>query len=284
MTESLHTLKERNVKRLSYAGRLPFYYVERAVISVSAGHISISSRGAVGEVFPAAAVSLLMIGPGCSISTEAVKKISARGCVVCFSGGGGIPFFTNIQGYRSPKTKIRQFSQVMNPESRLKIAVYLMTKRNEIIDRYTSLPLLKMDDTSSIKALLLCEARWQKEAYRTMTNKYGIRHWSKQGDEASPHSPLSLLNHFAYAVAGSACLHLGLDPNLGFIHGHNRGGGLIFDVADVFKPALSLELSFKSLANGDSVNTMKRQFIRLLREKHFNKQVVGVLEEIRGAE
>lgn len=261
----LREMEERLVKTVPFSIRLPFYYLERAVIGLRGGQCTAFSETSV-ETLPVAAIAVLMLGPGCSISTEAAKTAALRGCVVCFSGGGGIPIFSNTVAYRSPKNKLAQAKLFLSPSCRLKAAKDLMASRARVITKWTSLPPFRLTDVENAKDLssvMLAEARWAKSAYASCSKRFGPMHALKESKKGTP---LALLNHFLYSVAMGACLHMGYDPNLGVVHGENRGGGLVFDLADVWKPAVTLELAFICNAARHDTNKMKALFISRMRE------------------
>lgn len=273
----LWEMEERLVKTVPYSARLPIYYVEHAVLGLRKGQVTVFTK-AIVETLPVASIAVLMIGPGCSVSAEAIKTAALRGCIVCFSGGGGIPVFANTVAYRAPRNKLEQARLFLDPDRRLATAKKLMESRSDVIRKWTSLPPLHLADieaTSDLTSLMLLEARWAKSAYAFCTRRNGPMaglHGDKRG------TPLALLNHFLYSVAMGACLHMGYDPNLGVIHGENRGGGLVFDLADIWKPAITLELSFISNAAGHDVNKMKALFIARTRETRAAEGIESTLK------
>ena len=69
--------------------RLSFFYVEYAKITKQLQSISIFRDDSKGGYFtlPPASMGALLIGPGTSITTEALRVLSTRGCLVGVTGG-----------------------------------------------------------------------------------------------------------------------------------------------------------------------------------------------------
>ena len=229
--------------------RLPAVYVERAKCVRSGGALMLLYRdeerekdGATAparEIIPVESQSIILFGPGCSVTTEAMKLITRSGCVASFCGGGGTPVFAYSVAYRNPQHKIRQYSRSTNEDNRLAIAKRLMIERAKICEglKIKGFPILTgYDSCTSITEISAVEGAWSRKAYIFLSKLYGIPYDNKH----VTYQAISLTNHFVYSLAHAAIEARGFDPNIGIIHGQTRGGGLVFDIADVYKPALSL--------------------------------------------
>lgn len=70
------------------------------------------------------------------------------------------------------------------------------------------------------------------------------------------------LNSLSYSISGMLIDFLGYDQDVGVIHGQTKGGGLVFDVADVIKPLLCIEGSSLAVKYHKDVKTMKQEFLK----------------------
>lgn len=271
-------IKENRAKTVPYSLRLPFYSVERCKIHLKNDQVVASSEdGDQIETLPVAAIALLLIGPGCSITSEAARVAALRGCTVSFSGGAGVPVFSHTVAYRSPTLRIKQVRSFTDPIERLRLAKLLLSKRAEVVKRNTGLPPLHSEEFSeagSVEAVMLAEARWAKTAYASCRLRFGVTFTDKR------QNPTSLLNHMLYSIMMSACLHLGLDPNLGVIHSPNRGGGLVFDLADVWKPTLTWETSYEWASANFSSSKMKALFLQKVRKLKATEYSIELMKEL----
>ena len=77
---------------------------------------------------PIETLCLLMLGPGTSITHEAVKKISESRCLVAWTGESGVRFYSS--GYSGPiRQNLLQQIEVYANETRLTTARYMYAMR-----------------------------------------------------------------------------------------------------------------------------------------------------------
>jgi CRISPR-associated protein Cas1 len=117
------------------------------------------------------------------------------------------------------------------------------------------------DNLSSIETMLAAEGAWAKQAYKLFSQKYNIKWSGKKNEDKNRNNPITFLNFLSYSIADVVIHHMGFDPNLGILHGRTKGGGLCYDLADVFKPVWSLAASFEYLQDGKDLNCIKQDFI-----------------------
>jgi len=229
-------------KLVNLSQRLPIYYAERCKVFVRDEVLVVADASEGRRVIPAAMIGALLLGPGCSITTEAARLAAENGLVLVFSGGGGVPSFSQLRFHRSAVPMMKQFDIVSTPEKRIKAALILLEARAKVVREGTyDLPELRLQDSSvdSLQSLLGFEAAWVKRAYHTHAKRLGVT-WNGKRDLNGKKHPLILLNHFCYSIANVVIEHLGLSSNLGVLHGRTRGGGFAYDLADIIKPELAL--------------------------------------------
>lgn len=256
---------------INYSNRFAAYYIEHAKVVVKDGQV-LSLKESGPETVPVSLYSCIILGPGTSITAEAAKVVYKRDCVVIYSGGAGIPVYGYSSNYRNPIHKLNQYRCMLNHKKRLKIAKYLMLLRNRVCadHQLPELNLSELQKQRDMQGLMLVEARWVKSIIRFLSDKHNRK---------IDRDRLKLLNHFCYSVCIPPITALGLDPNIGVIHGQNRGGGLVFDIADIFKPVASLQLSF-SLPENLEPNLIKREFLNKIDEMCVQKMCIKTLEEM----
>jgi CRISPR-associated protein Cas1 len=263
-------------KLIPLSRRLPFFYLEHAVIKRVDNSIVVFDQDLAGYTAPSASMASLIIGPGCSITSEAAKEISKNGCSLIFSGESGLPILVKEHKYRSPLNKIRQYSIVTSKRDRLVAIKRLFLERSRFIDQMSlKIPQPSYDFAKSGEECMGIESGFMKKCYHLHSLTYGFK-WSRKQD-LNIKSPLKInyLNHLCYSTASVVIDHLGYDLDVGLLHGRSKGGGLVFDLADVFKPTYSLELSFKNL--GASNKDLRKQFFdKMVNEDLLAKLVVAL--------
>ena len=72
--------------------RMTFIYLERCKINRQDGAITVTIKQGVTYI-PAGAISVLLLGPGCSISHRAIEMIGDAGVSVLWVGEKGVRFY-----------------------------------------------------------------------------------------------------------------------------------------------------------------------------------------------
>lgn len=87
---------------------LSFLYIEHARIEQEAKAIAIhDARGRVPV--PCASLSMLLLGPGTTITHAAIRALAENGCLVSWTGQEGVRFYAQGMGEtRSARNLLRQ--------------------------------------------------------------------------------------------------------------------------------------------------------------------------------
>ena len=72
----------------------------------------------------------------------------------------------------------------------------------------------------------------------------------------------------------------GYIPDVGVIHSRTRGGGLVFDIADVFKPALALQQSSVAMCKNFEPNEIRNEVIVDANRLQIRKRIQELLIRI----
>jgi CRISPR-associated protein Cas1 len=126
--------------------RDPLVYLEASRVNVEDGRVVYwaSQRGSSVEYafnFPALNTAVLLLGPGCSITSDAVELLCAANVVIGFTGSGGYPisggveaedvhFVAGASEYRPTRYMQAWVALWMDPEKRLSAARSLLVRRN----------------------------------------------------------------------------------------------------------------------------------------------------------
>lgn len=223
--------------------RLSFLYVERCKIGRDENAITVfDAEGA--TYVPSATLSVLMLGPGSSITHDAMTVIGESGSTVVWVGERGI----RLYAFGKPLTHSsallqRQAALVSNRRARLGVArrMYQLRFPDEDVSGLT------------MQQLRGREGARVRKVYRNMSTETGVE-WNRREynpndfDDASEiNKALSAAHVCLYALAHSVIVSLGCSPGLGFVHvGHERS--FVYDVADLYKTELSIPVAFRIAA------------------------------------
>lgn len=262
--------------------RLTFLYVERCKVHRSSGAIQI--RKAAGTFhYPAAQISVLLLGPGTEMTHRAMELLGDCGSTVLWVGEQGVRYYAHGRSLsQNSKLVMRQAELVSNQRSRLAVArrMYSMRFHGEDVKDLT-MQQLRGREGARVRAFYRKCARknnidWQGRSYDV----------DNYADSSPVNQALSSGTACLYGVVHAVIVALGLSPALGFIHtGHARS--FVFDIADLYKADYVIPLAFKLGAEAeedieDIGAKMRRALRDKFRENNIFRQIVGDLYFILG--
>lgn len=219
--------------------RITFIYLERSVISRDANAItSIDERGTVH--IPAASLGVLLLGPGTTVTQQAMVLIAESGSTVVWVGEQGVRYYCHGRSLaRSSRLLEAQARLVSTTRSRLRVAkqMYALRFPGEDTSGNTMQQLRGKEGTRIRRA-------YQENAKRTGIDWQGRSYKVEDFEDADPiNQALSALNVSLYGVVHSVIVALGCSPGLGFIHTGNERS-FVFDIADLYKADFTIPLAF----------------------------------------
>jgi CRISP-associated protein Cas1 len=229
--ESLPQLKDR----------YPYVYLEHGRLEVDDSSVKwIDSEGSVVRI-PCATLSSLLLGPGTSVTHEAIKVLAASNCLVSWVGEDAMIFYATGQSPVSDSRKLRRQAELASsPKKALEVA------RRLFLHRFPSDDLVG----KTLKEMMGLEGRRTRELYDKKANEYGVG-WKgrsyvpgKFNLSDATNRILTSSNAALYGIVSAAVHSLGYSPHLGFIH---SGSPLpfVYDISDLYKEDLCIDLAFK---------------------------------------
>ncbi|WP_044111421.1 type I-E CRISPR-associated endonuclease Cas1e [Mycobacterium canetti] len=240
--------------------RVSFLYLERCVVNRDSNAITATDERGTVHV-PAASVGVLLLGPGTTITHQAIVLMSDSGSTVVWVGERGVRYYGHgVSLARSARLLEAQANAVSNSKSRLRVAraMYQMRFPDEDVSNLT------------MQQLRGREGARVRRAYRDHSHRTGVE-WTKrtydiedwEGDDPI-NQALSAANAALYGVVHSVVVALGCSPALGFIHtGHQRS--FVYDIADLYKTELSIPVAFDVAA--DTVMDLGGETRRRMRDR-----------------
>lgn len=239
---------------------LSYHYIEHAIVDRKQNAIEyIQEDGR--TLVPVAAISLLMLGPGTSISHAAMKVLMENGCSLLWVGEDGIRCYGQGLGEtRRAYHLIRQAELVCDPVARENVVRRMYNFRfNEELTEGLSLAQIRGKEGVRVR-----------ETYARASREFGVP-WhgrrydrSNWGGSDTINRTLSAANALLNGICHAAIVAGGYSPALGFIH-TGRMMSFVYDVADLYKTELTIPAAFATVA--ESTSTTEARVRALCRER-----------------
>lgn len=220
--------------------KYPFLYLERGRLEIDDSSVKwINSDGEVIRL-PIATINCILLGPGTSITHEAVKVMGAANCTICWVGEDSLNFYSVGKSPTSDTRGLKkQISLAADEGKRLKIARMIFQKRYPHDDF----------SKSSLQEMMGMEGGRTKALYANYSKKYGVGWRGRRytpGNFALGDTTNKILtgaNHALYGIVTSVIYSMGYSPHVGFIH---SGSPLpfVYDLADLYKEVLCIDMAF----------------------------------------
>lgn len=202
---------------------------------------------------PVADLSILMLGPGTTISHAAIAVLAEANCLVAWVGEQGVRYYSHGRGGTHLSTHLqRQALLWANMRSRRLVVrkMYSMRFKEELEPGLT------------IEQVRGREGHRVRAAYADAAKRHGVV-WQQRRYDPGNWASADPLNRAL--SAGSACLNgiahaailtAGYSPGLGFIHA-GKALSFVYDVADLFKVDLIVPIAFRVV--GESTKDVERR-------------------------
>ena len=262
--------------------RISFVYLDRAKIARSAtGVVAFTSTEQTGPVavpLPAAAIAVIMLGPGTSISSPAIETLARCGAVVLSVGVEGVR--THAWSYAttsSSKWAQAQARLWADPGSRVEVA------RQMYLRRFEEPPPGEL----TLARLRGAEGARMRALYKAMAKKYRTPDFKRRFDpadfEASDpvNQALSAANACLYGLCLAGIASIGALPQLGFVH-TGTTASFVHDIADLYKAELTVPNAFLLARTADPGSAARRVMRRTFRETRLVQRVVADVMELLG--
>ena len=226
---------------------LTYLYIDKAVIEQDDSSI-VALRGESRIPIPIAAMTVLLLGPGTTITHAAVKNITDSGCVAVWCGENFARMYAFGHGEtRSSKNLLQQAKMCMDDELHMQVVYRMyairfpnMKTEGMTLQQVRGLEGIRVREAYK-QAARINGVKWQKRNYKTDT-------W----DDNDPiNKAISYANTILYAVCEGAILSLGYSSGLGFIH-TGKMLSFVYDIADLYKASVTIPAAFEAVASGNS--------------------------------
>ena len=251
-----------------------YLYAERCRIDQDEKAIALQDMKGKTAV-PCASLTLLMLGPGTTITHAAVKTLAENGCTVLWTGEGGVRLYAQGLGEtRSARRLLHQARLCTNPTLRLKVV------RRMYEQRFPG----PLDDGLTLQQIRGKEGVRVRESYARASRESGVewngREYTRDDwKSADPvNRALSAANSCLYGVCHAAILSAGYSPGLGFIH-TGKLLSFVYDIGDLYKAEITIPAAFQAVK--DCEEGMEGRIRRGLRDRFKDERLLArVVDDI----
>ena len=251
--------------------RITFIYLEHCKINRDNGAITVKTQSGITNI-PAAAISVLLLGPGTDVTHRAMELIGDTGVTTIWVGEHGVRYYAHGRALTNHATLLlKQAQLVSNEKKHIQVArkMYQLRFPNEDVSKLT-MQQLRGREGSRIRSLYREQAQkwnvaWGRREYNT--DDY------QSGDPVN--KALSAGNACLYGLAHAVICALGCSPGLGFVHvGHELA--FAYDIADLYKAETTIPIAFELASeNPDDIGSAARRRLRdEMRKEHILDHMV----------
>jgi len=261
--------------------RYPFLYLERGRLEIDDSSVKwIDSEGEVIRL-PIATISTLLLGPGTSVTHEAIKVMAAANCTVCWVGEDSLLFYAvGNSPTANTRNLRRQMQTACDKEKALSVARRMFARRFPDADL----------SHKTLKEMMGMEGYRVRSLYEKKAEQYNIgwkgRSFVPGKMELSDitNQILTSCNAALYGILASCIYSMGYSPHIGFIH---SGSPLpfVYDMADLYKEKLCIDLAFKltlDLAGQYNKYRVSSEFRQLVIDMDLLEKINPDIEEMLG--
>lgn len=220
--------------------KYPFLYLERGRLEVDDSSIKwIDSDNNVVPL-PVATLNTLLLGPGTSVTHDAIRTAAAANCAICWVGEDSLLFYAvgHLPTANTRNLK-HQIKLAANPKTSIEVARRMFHRR---------FPDAELGG-KSLQEMMGMEGHRVRALYQQKAEQYRVgwkgRAFTPGKFECSDitNRILTASNAALYGILCSVVQSMGYSPHVGFIH---SGSPLpfIYDLADLYKEHLCIDLAF----------------------------------------
>ncbi|MAD44149.1 MAG: subtype I-E CRISPR-associated endonuclease Cas1 [Oceanospirillaceae bacterium] len=261
--------------------KYPFLYLERGRLEIDDSSVKwIDSENNVVPL-PVATLNTLLLGPGTSVTHEAIKTATAANCAVSWVGEDSLLFYAaGFLPTADTRNLKRQIALAADEAKSLDVARMMFAKRFPDADLVGK----------SLNSMMGMEGSRVRALYQQKAEQYGVG-W--KGRQFVPgkfefsdltNQILTASNAALYGILCSAVHAMGYSPHIGFIH---SGSPLpfVYDLADLYKEPLCIDMAFhltRDMAGRYDKHKVAAEFRKRVIQMDLLKQVASDINELMG--
>lgn len=257
--------------RIPHADRHGLIWLDRGRLEVESGCLRFITAGGgalqAGDYqIPHQAISIVLLGPGSSVTHDALRLLARHGCALAAIGEGAVRFYTAPplmpDASAIARTQVRLWH---DPRTRMEVARAMYAMRFGEIVRTRDITVLRGQEGARIK-----------RAYQLAAERHGIPWSGRNYDRANPEAgdvANQAINHAGAAMTAATAVAVastGAIPQLGFVH-EDSGQSFVLDIADLNRHDVLLDIAFgavREIRGGEPIERLVRRRAALLFRQH----------------
>lgn len=270
--------------RVPHVDRHGLIWLERGGLTVDDGTLrfraAASESLAAGDyAVPYQGVSMILLGPGSTVSHDALRLLARHGTLLAAVGEGGVKIYTAPPLGPGSSAVARAHARLWADEK----------ARVDVARRMYAFRFGRILPHKEIEVLRGIEGARMKETYRLLAEQYGIPWQGRRYDRQNPIGadvPNQAINHaatFVESAAEIAVTAVGALAPLGFIH-EDSSNAFTLDIADLYRGELTVPLAFsvakRALADPE---LLLERALRKEAAQQFRKQqvIAGMIDRVK---
>ena len=234
--------------RIPHADRHGLLQLDRGALTVVDGCLRFTCAGSASlqagvYTIPHQSISLVLLGPGSTISHDALRLLARHGTAMAAVGDDGVRCYTAPPIMPDSSALARRQVTLWSDlrRGRLLVARRMYARRLGVIMPHRDIAVLRGIEGSRVRSL-----------YGQLAAKFGVEWNGRRYDRSDPSGTDSInqaINHAASAVEGAAAIAVTATatiPQLGFIH-EDSGQSWVLDIADLFRDSVTLPCAFRAM-------------------------------------
>lgn len=235
--------------KVPHADRAGLLYLARGQLSARDGTLAFlrgvdpgpDALGPGDYAIPLQGVSMILLGPGSTVSHDALRLLAHARTALAAVGEDGVRLYTAppLIPDRSGLARL-QARMWADEEMRVMVARRMYALRLGEVLPHRTLDVLRGIEGARVK-----------ESYKIAAERFGVTWRGRRYDRANPVAadlPNQALNHTSSAVEAAAAIAVAATatvPQLGFIH-EDPGQSFVLDVADMWRETITLPCAFRA--------------------------------------
>lgn len=229
-----------------FQDRISYLYLEKGHIeqeSKSVAYVTENGRIPV----PTADLALLLLGPGTTITHQAICNLADCNCTIVWCGEEGVRFYAHGRGgTHFSANLLHQVRLACNPRTQTRVVRRMYEKRfGETLDPNLSIQSIRGKEGYRVRAAY--EAASQATGVAWSGRRYDPNNWDR-GDPLN--RALSAASACLNGLVHAGVVSAGYSAAVGFIH-TGKMLSFVYDIADLYKVDLIVPLVFRLVAESN---------------------------------
>ncbi|RLJ22746.1 type I-E CRISPR-associated endonuclease Cas1 [bacterium endosymbiont of Escarpia laminata] len=272
--------------RIPHADRHGLIWQARGKLTVNNGTLHFTAAkseelDAGDYAIPYQGVSMILLGPGSTVSHDVLRLLARHGTLLAAVGEGGVKFYTAPPMGQGRSEVARQHARLWADE----------TARLDVARRMYAFRFGRVLPHRDITVLRGIEGGRMKKSYQLLADEYGVTWKGRRYNRQNPGGadiPNQAINHvatFVEAAADVAVAAVGALPPLGFIH-EESSNAFTLDIADLYRAEITLPLAFrvakKALEDPELLleRTLRREVAGQFRKQKLISKMIDRIKEL----